>query len=185
MGRPHSPVPKISTKSYTVQKELTMWELLKKHDVLEVLGIFSGYYEVEAGVLGYDPHFLERNLTMATTLQEYDKSKEFIAIYREDEIEAACWFDRGGYAAYSTKEISNAKFHHVRLDLPLKKRVRLVNQMIDQHILWAHNWGIPVVCSSSVRVEHDGFMRIHAKRGFTVHGSFAWIETEEGMKWIR
>jgi hypothetical protein len=61
----------------------------------------------------------------------------------------------------------------------------VLNQMIDQHLLWADNWGIPVVCSTSIRKDYEGFMRVHEKRGFTVNGSFAWIDTKEGVKWIR
>jgi hypothetical protein len=63
--------------------------------------------------------------------------------------------------------------------------VRLINEMIDQHILWAHSWGIPVICSTSIRGEHDGFMKIHKKRGFRVNGSYAWIRTEEAMKGLK
>jgi len=61
----------------------------------------------------------------------------------------------------------------------------LINEMIDQHILWAHTWGIPIVCSTSIRAEHDGFMKIHKKRGFTVNGSYAWIRTEKGMECLK
>ena len=57
--------------------------------------------------------------------------------------------------------------------------------MIDQHILWAKTWGIPVICSTSIRSEHDGFMKIHKKRGFKVNGSYAWIRTEDGMKGLK
>jgi len=175
------------------------WELLDPHEANRVIDLFESIYGQEAGILEYSRDFLLRNLTVASTLQMFDKSKEFIAVCKgnlevptragnvtyTDRILGACWFDRGGYASYSTREISNAKFHHVDLTLPTTTRVRIINQMIDQHILWAHNWGIPVVCSTSVRKEHDVFIRIHEKRGFTVHGSFAWIDTEEGMKWIR
>ena len=76
----------------------------------------------------------------------------------------------------------SSDLHHVDLNLPVRLRIRLVNQMIDQHILWAHTWNIPVVCSTSIRADHLGFMKIHTKRGFTVNGSYAWIRTEEGMK---
>jgi hypothetical protein len=68
------------------------------------------------------------------------------------------------------------------LDLPVRLRVRLINEMIDQHILWAARWGVPIVCASSIRSEHDGFMRILKKRGFSINGSYAWIRTEEGVK---
>jgi hypothetical protein len=141
-----------------------------------------------------------KNVTITATTQLFDKGREFLAVCRgnpEAEPNAVwdkerddwfrpllgyCWFDRGGYTTYANEEISNAKFHHVDLSLPAKQRVRLINEMIDQHILWARAWGIPVVCSTSIRGEHDGFMRIHKKRGFQVNGSYAWIKTEDGMK---
>jgi len=38
---------------------------------------------------------------------------------------------------------------------------------------------------SNARGEHDGFMRIHQKRGFTVNGSYAWIRTEKGIACLK
>lgn len=163
----------------------------------------QNYGEEVEGVLKRDRGVFRKNVTIASTVQIFDKGKEFLAVCRSEPIEGSlvggnvetpvtysgdllgfCWFDRGGYTTYSNEEISNAKFHHVDLSLPAKTRVRLINEMIDQHILWAHTWGIPIVCSTSIRSEHDGFMKIHKKRGFMVNGSYAWIRTEEGMKWL-
>ena len=169
------------------------------HDVEDIVEMADSQFGVEAdGILTRDKNVFRHKVTVATTEQLFNKGKEFIAVCRgpgyinrgwyhesaEDKLLAYCWFDRGGYATYSSDEISNAKFHHLDLNLPAKTRVRLINQMIDQHILWAHNWRIPVVCSSSIRSEHDGFMRIHAKRGFQVHGSYAWGRTNELIKGI-
>ena len=166
----------------------TSWTLAHPlQDVEDMVLLADQVYgqEVE-GILKRDRNVFRKNLTIATTVQVFDKGKEFIAVCREpfgeQRLLGYCWFDRGGYTTYSTEEISNAKFHHVDLSLPAKQRVRMVNEMIDQHILWANSWGIPIICSTSIRSEHDGFMRIHKKRGFTVHGSYAWIRTEEGMK---
>ena len=153
----------------------------------------QNYGEEVEGVLKRDRAVFRKNVTIASTVQLFDKGKEFLAVCRDivfgdngytgaESLLGFCWFDRGGYTTYSNEEISNAKFHHVDLSLPVKTRVKLINQMIDQHILWAHTWGIPIVCSTSIRAEHDGFMKIHKKRGFTVNGSYAWIRTEEGRK---
>jgi hypothetical protein len=119
-------------------------------------------------------------------VQLFDKSKEFLAVCRSDDrLLGFCWFDRGGYTTYSTEEISNSKFHFVDLRLPPRLRIRLINEMIDQHILWAGGCGIPVVCSTSIRGDHKAFVRIHEKRGFTVNGSYAWIRTEKGIEWLQ
>ena len=155
------------------------------HDVDDIVDMADSVFGSEAdGILTRDRDVFRKHVTVATTVQAFDRSKEFIAVCRDDtdKLLGYCWFDRGGYTTYANEEISNAKFHHVDLELPARLRVRLINEMIDQHILWAHRWGIPVVCSTSIRAEHDGFMRIHQKRGFTVNGSYAWIRTEKGIE---
>lgn len=176
------------------------------HDVDDMVELSDSVYGEEAdGILTRSRDVFRHRVTVACTEQLFNKGREFIAVCRSekkkipsrDEYGVAtfntvpgdllgfCWFDRGGYTTYSNEEISNAKFHHVDLTLPVRLRVRLINEMIDQHILWAHRWGIPVVCSTSIRSEHDGFMKIHKKRGFTVNGSYAWIRTEKGMECLK
>ena len=148
------------------------------YDVDDIVQLGQKLLGLEGSCLKTDPYVFRHALTVACTNQLFDKGKEFIAVCRNPDLLGYCWFDRGGYTTYSREEISNAKFHHVYLDLPVRQRVRLVNQMIDQHILWCQKWGIPIICSTSIRTEHDGFMKIHKKRGFTVNGSYAWIRTE-------
>lgn len=169
------------------------------HDVEDIVEMADSFFGHEAdGILKRDRAVFRHRVTVATTEQLFNKSREFIAVCRADDhlvldkgmyslnepdkLLGFCWFDRGGYTTYSNEEISNAKFHHMDLSLPVRTRVRLLNQMIDQHILWAHTWSIPVVCSTSIRSDHDGFMKIHKKRGFTVNGSYAWIRTEDAYK---
>lgn len=167
------------------------------HDVEDIVELSDSFFGHEAdGILKRDRGVFRHRLTVATTEQLFNKGREFIAVCRgsdvfhdpnncDPKLLGFCWFDRGGYTTYSNEEISNAKFHHVDLTLSTRVRVRLINEMIDQHILWAHTWGIPVVCSTSIRAEHDGFMKIHKKRGFTVNGSYAWIRTEKGMECLK
>lgn len=154
-------------------------------DIDDIIKIGQQMLDSEVGFkLKTDPNVFRKNLTCTATYQLFDKGREFLAVCRDDndKLMGYCWYDRGGYTTYSTEEISNAKFHHLDLTLPVKTRVKLINQMIDQHILWANAWGIPIICSTSIRGEHDGFMKIHQKRGFHVAGSYAWIRTEDGIK---
>jgi hypothetical protein len=173
------------------------------YDVEDIVEMADSHFGAEAdGIIKRDRGVFRYKVTVATTEQVFVKHKEFIAVCRGEPktvptydmnmdvmgshtvqpLLGFCWFDRGGYTTYSHEEISNAKFHHVDLTLPARTRVRLVNEMIDQHILWAAKNNIPVICSTSIRAEHDGFMKIHKKRGFTVNGSYAWIRTEEAVK---
>ena len=165
------------------------WELAHPlRDVNYIIDMGKDYLAGEAGtVLKTDPEVFRHHLTVSTTNQLFDKYKEMIAVAKEDpySILGYLWVDRGGYTTYSRDEISNARFHHVDLSLPVRTRVRLLNEMIDQHILWSNMCGIPVICSTSIRGDFDGFMKIHKKRGFTTHGSYAWIRTEEAMKLLK
>jgi hypothetical protein len=171
------------------------WSLADpRFDVDDIVEMADSFFGHEAdGIVTRSRAVFRHRVTVACTEQLFNKSREFIAVCRDTQLVQLdgddqprllgfCWFDRGGYTTYSNEEISNAKFHHLDLSLSVRNRVRLVNEMIDQHILWAHTWGVPIVCSTSIRSEHDGFMRIHAKRGFTVNGSYAWIRTEKGME---
>ena len=164
----------------------TFWELAHPlYDVEDVVAMAKDHFEGEVDqILRTDPQVMRKNVTLAATYQLFDKNREFLAVCRDDENQLLgyCWFDRGGYTTYSVDEITNAKFHHVDLKLSPRLRVRLINEMIDQHILWANSCGIPVICSTSIRSEHDGFMRIHKKRGFQINGSYAWLKTEDGIK---
>lgn len=161
------------------------------HDVEDIVNLSDSVYGHEAdGILTRDRNIFRHKVTVACTEQLFNRSKEFIAVCRVSEpveygagdLLGFCWFDRGGYTTYAPEEISSAKFHHVDLSLPVRVRVKLINQMIDQHILWAHTHGIPVICSTSIRAEHDGFMKIHKKRGFSVHGSYAWMRTSDAVE---
>jgi len=162
-------------------------------DIVEMADTIFGR-EVE-GLLATNRDIFRKNVTMASVYQQFDRSREFLAVARPAVISGTgefsnkllgfCWFDRGGYTTYAPEEISNAKFYHVDLSLPAKTRVKLINAMIDQHLLWAYTWGIPVVCSSSIREENKVFMRMHEKRGFKVNGSYAWIKTKEGVNGIK
>jgi len=164
-------------------------------DVEDIVELADSVYGAEAdGIVKRDRGVFRKNVTLAATYQLFDKGREFLAVCRSlepkgeivvDELLGFCWFDRGGYTTYSSEEISNAKFHHVRLDLSPRLRVRLINEMIDQHILWANNCGVPVVCSTSIRMEHSAFVKIHKNRGFTVQGSYAWIKTSKGLEWLQ
>jgi hypothetical protein len=177
---------------YMNSMEKFSWRLAHPlDDVDDIVEMADSIFGQEAdGILTRDRNVFRKHVTVASTVQLFDKGREFLAVCREfappeygqGELLAYCWFDRGGYTTYANEEISNAKFHHLDLNLPVRTRVRLLNEMIDQHILWASSWNIPVICSTSIRAEHNGFMKIHKKRGFIVNGSYAWGRTADLLK---
>jgi hypothetical protein len=165
-----------------------------RHDIEDIVYLADSLYGLETdGILTRSPFTMLKHATVTATVQLFDKTKEFLAVcrayddpdYPDGKLLAFCWFDRGGYTTYSVEEISNSRFHFVDLTLPVRLRIRLINEMIDQHILWAGKCGVPVICSTSIREEHSAFVKIHQKRGFTVNGSYAWMRTEKGLEWLQ
>ena len=102
------------------------------HDVMDIVELADSVFGQEAdGILTRDRNVFRHRVTMAATEQLFNKGREFLAVCRgdkevktmmgvgiqDDALLGYCWFDRGGYTTYSNEEISNAKFHHVDLQL--------------------------------------------------------------------
>ena len=68
---------------------------------------------------------------------------------------------------------------HIDLALPARDRVRLVSEMIGLWEGWAQKSGIPVICSTTMRSDQQGFLRIHERCGYDIRGSFAYKRLKE------
>ena len=63
---------------------------------------------------------------------------------------------------------------HVDLNLPSRDRVRLI---IDMMKLWegfAKLANVSIVCSTTMRNDQTAFLKLHAKNGYDVRGSYAY-----------
>jgi hypothetical protein len=67
-----------------------------------------------------------------------------------------------------------AEFAHVDLELPLRTRMTLTAQTLEIWIAWCELNNIPVLCSTTIRQDQTGFMRLHDQFGFLRRGSFAY-----------
>lgn len=92
----------------------------------------------------------------------------------DDRVVAWAWIERGKYQVYANEEMAVAEFAHVDLSLSTRTRMCLVAQTIESWILWCELNHIPVLCSTSIREDQAGFMRLHDQFGFTRRGSFAY-----------
>lgn len=132
-------------------------------------------HEVNA-VLQCDRKIFTYNLARHILLQEFDPSQEFLAVARsEGRIIAYTWCGRNCWTTYSPDEMAEVKFIHCEQSLPAKTRIRLVNESLDQMEIWCRLSGIPVLVSTSIRGDYQAFMKIHQRRGYTVHGSYAYL----------
>jgi len=67
---------------------------------------------------------------------------------------------------------------HVDQTLSVRDRLRLVQEMLLKWEQWARTYSIPIVCSVTMRRETQGFLKLHARHGYDVRGSFAYKRLE-------
>jgi hypothetical protein len=77
-------------------------------------------------------------------------------------------------APWSDEVMAATRMVHVDLSLPTRTRIRLVQEMIGLWETWAQESGIEIICSTTMRRDTAGFLRIHTAAGYDVRGSIAY-----------
>ena len=120
---------------------------------------------------------MTRNVSLDIVAQTYDPTAAFVAVAHSTvtgRLLAYTWCVRDA-ATWSSDPMLQVKMAHVALDASTRDRVKLLNQMLDQWALFAVTAGINIIASSTVRASQDAFLRLHENRGYTIRGSFAYI----------
>jgi hypothetical protein len=63
---------------------------------------------------------------------------------------------------------------HVALAIPVRERVFLCAQMLRTWEKWAEACDIKIICSSTIRADQPGFLRLHREADYVVRGSIAY-----------
>jgi hypothetical protein len=114
-------------------------------------------------------------VTTAVVQQFYIPHQELLMVARNqhDQLLAYVWVVRET-APWSDEVMAATRMVHVDLALSTRHRIRLVQQMIGLWEVWARESGIAIVCSTTMRRDTAGFLRIHAAAGYDVRGSIAY-----------
>ena len=154
------------------------WESTTGTDVPHMVRMAEDHFETEIDqIFTPDPVVYARNLTLATVQQFYNPAAELLKVAKEHKtgaILAYTWAIRGEKTAWSDDEMVFAKMAHVDLSLPVRQRLRLVTGMVLEWETWARSTGTPIVCSTTMRRDQEGFLNIHRKLGYDVRGSYAY-----------
>jgi len=123
-----------------------------------------------------DPVAYSRNITLAVINQFYLPMTELVSVAVTDsgELLAYTWARRNERAPWSDNEMVVVRMAHLALSLPARTKVKLVNDMIDLWEGFAAFGSVPIICSTTMRGDQTGFLRIHARRGYDVRGSYAY-----------
>jgi len=154
------------------------WSRAIHTDVEEICNLVEMFYKPEiAGILVPNRTRMTYHLHQAILNQTYVPRSECLTVARDrttNALVAWAWVNRGKFTQYADEEMAVAEFLHIDLTLPVRQRMRLTGQAFDMWITWCTEANIPVLCSTSIRDEQAGFMRLHDAYGFVRHGSFAY-----------
>jgi hypothetical protein len=154
------------------------WEAATGTDVPAIKDIAESMFQNEIeGIWVPDPIAYMRNITTAVVNQYYSPGSELILVARDD-LSAAIlgyvWVKRNNRSPWSDEEQAVVQMVHVDLTLSVRDRIRLITEMIANWETWCGNFGIGIVCSTTMRGDQAGFLRLHEKCGYVIRGSYAY-----------
>jgi len=159
-------------------RDTWFWHRAGIFDVSDIVLLAQRQFQREIeSVFTPDPEFYAHNVTLACVNQNFDASKCQLIIARDittKKLLAYAWLARGIYMPYARDECAEAAFLHMDLNLPLRQRITLMAQILQQWQLWCQVNSIPVLVSSSIREDQTGFMNLHKDAGFDIRGSIAY-----------
>lgn len=154
------------------------WAPATGMDVVGIKDIAESMFQTEIeGIFQPDPIAYMRNITQAVVNQYYSPGSELILVAKtqqNDQIVAYLWVKRNQRAPWSDEEMAMVQMVHVDLSLGSKDRIRLVREMIAAWETWCENFGVKIVCSTTMRRDQSAFLRIHQQCGYDVRGSYCY-----------
>lgn len=154
-----------------------VWRPALGLDVDSLVRLTQHHFEQEADtIFRTDPLVLAHNLTRAVVDQFYNPGTALVrlAVDDQNQVQAWIWAERGQRAVWSQDEMVAIKIIHVDMRLSLRTRVNLTQQCLEQAEHWALVTGVPIVCSTTMRWDQEGFLRLHERRGYERRGSICY-----------
>jgi hypothetical protein len=117
-----------------------------------------------------------RNMTFAVVSQFYMPNTTLVRVARDvsGKIIAYTWAKTGERAAWSDDNMVSVCMAHVDMSLSVKNRLRLLTDMIIMWEQFAVATGTPIICSTTIRKDQAGFLRLHERYGYDVRGSYCY-----------
>jgi hypothetical protein len=154
------------------------WQSASGPDVNHIVAIAQRHFESEIDqVFVPDPIAYARNVMLAVVTQFYNPGSELVKVAKDNAtgaILAYVWAKRNHRSPWSDQEMIMVQMVHLDLELSVRKRLQLVREMIMCWEEWGVQYNIPVVCSTTMRNDQQGFLEIHRRMGYDVRGSYCY-----------
>lgn len=153
------------------------WKPASGADIPDIVDMAVKHFQTEIDtIFKPEPVVYSRNITLAVVNQFYMPILELLSVARDSDnkLVAYTWARADERAPWSDDVMVVVRMAHVDLNLPSRDRVRLI---IDMMKLWegfAKLANVSIVCSTTMRNDQTAFLKLHAKNGYDVRGSYAY-----------
>lgn len=153
------------------------WTRAVGTDVREIGDVARAHFKNEIdNVFVLDEIAFNRNLTLDIVRQFYNPGISLVTVARDDNnrLLGYTWVERGQRTPWSDEEMIVVKMVHVDLNLSVRHRIQLIRDMMEQWEVWAYSIGVHIICSTTMRYDQAGFLKLHEKNGYSVRGSVCY-----------
>jgi hypothetical protein len=153
------------------------WRAATLQDVEPIVDIAKQNFQQEIDqVFTPEPFAYARNLAYAVLNQSYYQGSELlsVALDTNNKIIAYNWAKAHDRSWWSDDTMVNVRMVHVIMDLPVRLRIQLVKDMMNQWEQLAQLARNPIICSTTMRHDQAGFLKLHEREGYSVRGSYAY-----------
>jgi len=152
------------------------WTPATGNDVEHIVKMAESHFQNEIDtIFKPEPIVYSRNITLSVVNQFYSPLSELLSVCKDDtgKLLAYTWATLE-VAAWSDDRMVTIKMAHVDLQLPVKLRINLVKDMFNLWEGFAKLSNTPIICSTTMRKDQDGFLKLHERNGYDVRGSYAY-----------
>ena len=146
-------------------------------DVAKIVTMAESHFQTEIDEI-FDPQPVtySRNITLAVVNQFYNPLSTLLSVAKDDNnnLLAYTWAVSTETSPWSDDKMVVIRMAHVDLQLSPKLRMRLVQDMMQLWESFATLAQVSIICSTTMRRDQSGFLKLHSKNGYDVRGSYAY-----------
>ena len=153
------------------------WRNATGNDVQDIVRMAESHFQTEIDtIFTPDPVAYSRNITLAVVNQFYLPTTELLSVARsaDNQLLAYTWARNNERAAWSDDNMIVIRMAHVSLDLSARDRIRLITDMLTLWENFARFSNTSIICSTTMRRDQDAFLKLHARNGYDIRGSYAY-----------
>jgi len=153
------------------------WAAATGNDVADIVRMAEQHFQIEIDkIFTPDPVAYSRNITLAVVNQFYLPTTELLSVARADDgkLLAYTWAKSNERASWSDDRMVAVRMAHLSLDLSPRIRIQLINDMMTIWENFAKYSNTPIICSTTMRNDQTAFLKLHARNGYDVRGSYAY-----------